>query len=141
FLLMRMGWICEEGEAKFEPVPGVTSRLKCRGQVIAATKNVVYEVSIKEIGFGPEPFVICDALMYADRKAIVDIANLSLRLSGMTRERLDEIWQAPSTRGVALFTSEQVLEFAKGDPSKAFGDSYCPFDRDRFIARLPGPPF
>jgi acyl transferase domain-containing protein/3-hydroxymyristoyl/3-hydroxydecanoyl-(acyl carrier protein) dehydratase len=183
-LLMRMGWICEEGEARFEPVPGVASRLKCRGQVIATTRKVVYEVSIKEIEFRPEPFVICDALMYADGKPIVDIANLSLRLNGMTRERLDEIWQSkerlnipaigqnrgarsgsegeydsaspslplralrddahrPTSTTLAglTFTSEQVLEFATGSPSKAFGDRYRPFDRDRFIARLPGPPF
>ncbi len=136
-LLMRMGWVCEEGEARFEPVPGVASRLKCRGQVIASTKKVVYEVSIKEIGFRPEPFVICDALMYADGKPIVDITNLSLQFSGMTRERLDEIWAGKQP----IFTREQVLEFAVGSPSKSFGEPYRPFDADRFIARLPGPPF
>lgn len=139
-LLMRMGWVCEEGEARFEPVPGVSSRLKCRGQVIATTKKVIYEVSIKEIGFRPEPFVICDALMYADGKPIVDIANLTLRLNGMTRVRLDEIWSAVP-RGEAVFRRDQVLEFATGSPSRAFGDRYRAFDRDRFIARLPGPPF
>lgn len=136
-LLMRMGWVCEEGEARFEPVPGVASKLKCRGQVIAATQIVTYEVSLKEIGFRPEPFVIADALMYADSKPIVEVTNISLRMSGMTRERLNAIWQ---TRG-PLFTHEQVLEFAIGSPSKAFGDRYQPFDHDRFIARLPGPPF
>jgi 3-hydroxymyristoyl/3-hydroxydecanoyl-(acyl carrier protein) dehydratase len=40
-----------------------------------------------------------------------------------------------------VFTREQVLEFATGLPSKAFGDRYRPFDRDRFIARLPGDPY
>ena len=39
-LLMRMGWVGEEGEVATEPVPGVSSRLKCRGQVLAATKVV-----------------------------------------------------------------------------------------------------
>jgi 3-hydroxymyristoyl/3-hydroxydecanoyl-(acyl carrier protein) dehydratase len=138
-LLMRMGWVCEDGEARFEPVAGVASKLKCRGQVIATTKKVVYEISLKEIGFRPEPYVICDALMYADGKPIVDITNMSLRLVGMSRERLDAIWSAAS--GVALFTRDQVLEFATGNPSKAFGDRYFPFDRDRFIARLPGAPY
>ncbi len=145
-LLMRMGWVCEEGEATFEPVPGVASKLKCRGQVIATTKKVTYEISVKEIGFRPEPFVICDALMYADGKPIVDIANLSLRLRGLTRERLNEIWgpEFDGTRSVPttlVFSREQVLEFATGSPSNAFGDRYRPFDRDRFIARLPAPPY
>ena len=93
-LLMRMGWVAEDGEARFEPVPGVASRLKCRGQVIATTKKVTYEVSLKEIGFRPEPYAIGDALMYADGKPIVEVKDISLQLSGMTRERLEEIWSA-----------------------------------------------
>jgi acyl transferase domain-containing protein/3-hydroxymyristoyl/3-hydroxydecanoyl-(acyl carrier protein) dehydratase len=171
-LLMRMGWISNNDEARFEPVPGVASRLKCRGQVIATTKKVTYEVSLKEIGFRPEPFAIGDALMYADGKPIVEVKDISLRLSGMTRERLDEIWVGDKTETIVVdrsalhsedrrdvprnvrarggresstnrlaFTREQVLEFATGFPSKAFGDRYRPFDHDRFIARLPGDPY
>jgi 3-hydroxymyristoyl/3-hydroxydecanoyl-(acyl carrier protein) dehydratase len=140
-LLMRMGWVCEDGEARFEPVPGVSSRLRCRGQVIATTKKVTYEVSLKEIGIGPEPFAIGDALMYADGKPIVEVKDLSLRLVGMTRERLDQIWKPLAALRSDVFTREQVLEFATGSPSKAFGDRYRPFDRERFIARLPGEPY
>jgi 3-hydroxymyristoyl/3-hydroxydecanoyl-(acyl carrier protein) dehydratase len=40
-----------------------------------------------------------------------------------------------------VFTREKVLEFATGSPSAAFGDRYRPFDRGRFIARLPAPPY
>src|SRR5262249_46500195 len=40
--LMRLGWIGEAGEVVCEPIPGVASRLKCRGQVTAATKVVTY---------------------------------------------------------------------------------------------------
>ena len=58
-------------------MPGVHSRLKCRGQVIATTKMVTYEVTVKELGYGPEPFCIADALMYADGKPIVEITNMS----------------------------------------------------------------
>src|SRR5205085_438931 len=31
--LMRLGWVGEQDEVVCEPVPGVASRLKCRGQV------------------------------------------------------------------------------------------------------------
>jgi 3-hydroxymyristoyl/3-hydroxydecanoyl-(acyl carrier protein) dehydratase len=137
-LLMRMGWVSEDNEARFEPVPGVASRLRCRGQVIATTKKVTYEVSLKEIGFRPEPYAIGDALMYADGKPIVEVKDISLRLSGMTRERLDEIWAREQQ---PVFTRKQVLEFATGNPSRAFGDRYRGFDRERFIARLPGDPY
>ncbi|MHC5542788.1 hotdog family protein, partial [Singulisphaera rosea] len=53
--LMRMGWIGEHDEVSCDPVPGIASRLKCRGQVIESTKVVTYEVSIKELGYRPEP--------------------------------------------------------------------------------------
>src|SRR5262249_52911061 len=64
-LLMGMGGVGEGGEVACEPVPGVNSRLKCRGQVTASTKTVTYEVTVKELGYRPEPFCIADALMYA----------------------------------------------------------------------------
>jgi len=44
-------------------------------------------------------------------------------------------------KSVVVFSRSQVLEFATGSPSAAFGDRYRPFDRDRFIARLPAPPY
>jgi len=170
-LLMRMGWVGEAGEVVSEPVPGVASRLKCRGQVVASTKVVTYEVVLKEIGYRPEPFVIADALMYADGKAIVEITDMSLRLSGLTRARVEELWQAARPSGGVspprsveatesslplggltppaglitgpepLFTREHILAFAVGKPSEAFGARYTPFDSERIIARLPGPPY
>ncbi|MGL4550974.1 MAG: hypothetical protein ACRC33_07290 [Gemmataceae bacterium] len=39
-----------------------------------------------------------------------------------------------------LFTRDQILAYAVGNPSECFGERYRPFDA-RFLARLPGPPF
>ncbi|MEA3436654.1 MAG: type I polyketide synthase, partial [Thermodesulfobacteriota bacterium] len=41
----------------------------------------------------------------------------------------------------AIFERSHIIEFATGKPSKAFGDKYKPFDSERFIARLPAPPY
>ncbi len=161
--LLRLGWIGEASESAFEPVSGVASRLRCRGQVTAATRMVAYEISIKELGYGPEPFAIADALMYADGKPIVDVRDMTLRLTGSTKAQVEAIWANVTPRpesargapakalpsqslgsrrhGPTVFTRQQVLEFATGSPSAAFGDRYRPFDRDRFIARLPAPPY
>ena len=150
-LLMRMGWVGEQDEIGWQPVPGVGGQLKCRGQVIAATKKVVYEISLKEIGFRPEPYVICDAVMSADGKPIVLMIDMSLRLTGMTREKLEDIWKnscqtlskcltayAPKPM---LFDSASIMAFSNGKPSEAFGERYRIFDAGRVIARLPGPPY
>ncbi|MDH4008184.1 MAG: type I polyketide synthase, partial [Desulfuromonadales bacterium] len=157
--LLRMGWIGEEGSTWCEPIPGVDSGLKCRGQVIETTKTVTYQVSIKELGYGPEPFAIVDALMFADGKAIVEIPNMSIRLAGLTRDKVEDLWlgavpgvvgayggkgTVPLTAGTVsgpLYDYEKILAFSDGNPSEAFGEPYKVFDNERKIARLPRPPF
>ncbi len=143
--LLRMGWVGASGQVVYEPVPGVASQLKCRGQVIETTRTVTYEVSIKELGYRPEPYAIVDALMYADGKPIVEIINMSVRLSGLTRAQVESLWQqrqAPTShKKPAIFDYERILAFSNGNPSEAFGEPYRIFDRERRIARLPRPPF
>ena len=97
-LLLRMGWVGEQGEVVYEPIPEVPGQLKCRGQVNETTKKVQYEITVKEIGYGrgqdtdSTPYVIADALMYADGRAVVQMNNMSLRLTGLTREKLEAMW-------------------------------------------------
>jgi 3-hydroxymyristoyl/3-hydroxydecanoyl-(acyl carrier protein) dehydratase len=142
--LLRMGWVVEEGEIACEPVPGVASRLRCRGQVTPATRTVTYEVTLKEWGYRPGPFALADALIYADGKAIVEIGNLSLQITGLDRATLEKrslALAAGSAPRPALFGPEKILAFAIGKPSEAFGEPYRVFDAERVIARLPGPPY
>lgn len=167
--LLRMGWVAESADAVWEPVPGVASGLRCRGQVLETTKVAGYEVSIRELGYGPEPYAVCDALMYADGRPIVEITSMSVRLTGAGREQLAALWQrnaddnglplplAPYHQGgvdrsadstlvgegkkPAIYTREQILAYSNGNPSEGFGEPYRIFDNERKIARLPGPPF
>jgi len=139
--LMRMGWVGELGAVVCHPVPGVASRLKCRGQVLPSTSQVTYEVEIKELGFRPEPYAIVDALMLADGKAIVEITSMSLRMVGLDRDKLDAIWAKGQPETPAIYDAASIRAFAIGKPSEAFGDRYGPFDHNRVIARLPGPPY
>ncbi|MDD2899729.1 MAG: beta-ketoacyl synthase N-terminal-like domain-containing protein [Desulfuromonadaceae bacterium] len=145
--LLRLGWVAESAVSVWEPVPGVASKLCCRGQVLESTSVVTYEVTIREIGYRPEPYVIVDALMYADGKPIVEITSMSARLTGTTREQLLSLWgqrRDGSFSAVvkpALYSKEQILAYSNGNPSEGFGERYRIFDTDRKIARLPGPPF
>ena len=144
--LLRMGWIGESDATWCEPVPGVRSGLKCRGQVIESTKKVTYQVSIKELGYGPEPFAIVDALMFADDHPIVEIPDMSVRLSGLDRSKVESLWSRGSksvsqATKTVLYDRERITAFAIGKPSEAFGEPYRIFDEERKIARLPGPPF
>jgi len=158
--LQRMGWVPEHPDAFYAPVIGVKSVLKCRGPVTPETKEVIYEVHIKEKGFDPEPYAIADAFMYADGHCIVWFKDMSLKISGITEHDLELFWNnknkhhqtvdsnsenldpcAGDDDMPACFNKKQLIEFAVGNPSACFGDKYKPFDHDRFIARLPGPPY
>jgi acyl transferase domain-containing protein/3-hydroxymyristoyl/3-hydroxydecanoyl-(acyl carrier protein) dehydratase len=145
--LLRLGWV-GQGAVVAEPVPGAASRLRCRGQVTAATRTVTYEVVLKERGYRPEPYAIADALMYADGKLIVQITDMTLCLTGLDREAVRATWQRARAARLSheappalVFDRPRVLAFARGRPSEAFGEPYRPFDEGRFIARLPAPPY
>jgi 3-hydroxymyristoyl/3-hydroxydecanoyl-(acyl carrier protein) dehydratase len=150
--LAAQGWVAESDKVVYEPVQGVASRLKCRGQVIESTERVVYEIIVKEIGYNPHAYAIADALMYADGKPIVEITDLSLQITGLTESDLDRNWgggsfgraSVPASRGQrdnARFDKKSILAYAVGKPSEAFGDQYAIFDEGRTLARLPGPPY
>lgn len=155
-LLMRMGWVGEHASVAWEPVTGNGAALRCRGPVTASTKKVTYEIEIKEMGYRPEPYVIADAMMYADGRAIVRFVDMSMQATGLTRQSVEALWSATVTPPAssaaaalgtaqpvkpALYTHAHILEFAIGRPSLAFGAPYLPYDDERRCARLPGPPY
>ncbi len=153
--LQRIGWISENESACYEPVVGVESVLKCRGPVTPNTRHVVYEIDIKEMGYDPEPYAIADAHMTADGSYIVYFDSISMKLTQGTREEIERIWKIgpqqittekryPSEKkenGTRTFSRKLLEEFSFGRPSIAFGKPYQVFDKQRFIARLPRPPY
>jgi len=148
--IQRLGWVTTKPDVCYEPVKGVESVLKCRGPVTPDTRHVWYEVDIKELGYAPEPYVIADALMYADGHRIVSFKDMSMKMTHVTRKDIESFWEEKKFRDhgpgirdqkTALFDRDKILAFAVGNPSVAFGKPYEVFDRKRVIARLPGPPY
>ena len=139
--LQRLGWVAVDGEAAYQPVCGVEAVLKCRGPVTPDTGRVTYRVDLREIGYDPCPYAVADALMFADGEPIVMFSGLSVRIDGLTRAAVEAFWENRRRPAPPLYTGAQILAFSVGRPSEAFGAPYRPFDADRFIARLPGPPY
>ena len=143
--VQRLGWVTELPGVHYGPVPEIKSILKCRGPVTPETRQVVYEVEVKEIGYRPEPYVIADAHMYADGHRIVMFQDMSLQMWGITRDEIEAFWHSkpsiPKTVPQPVFDTQRLREFCRGKPSVAFGDPYAIYDKNRFIARLPAPPY
>ncbi|MGA8181053.1 MAG: beta-ketoacyl synthase N-terminal-like domain-containing protein [Desulfobacterales bacterium] len=91
--IQRMGWVTPKPGVCYEPMIGVQSTLKCRGPVTPETRNVWYDIEIKEIGYAPEPFVIANALMLADGHRIVSFKDMSMKMTGITREEIESLWK------------------------------------------------
>ncbi len=155
-LLQRFGWVTDRPDHVWEPVIGREAVLKCRGPVTPETRKVLYEVEIAEIGYGPEPYAVADAMMYGDGRPIVRFTGMSMKLTGAGREELESFWSrreetalgiaaVPAIRESrpALYDRRQLLAFCEGNPSEAFGPAYEIFDpgKGRKIARLPRPPY
>ncbi len=144
--LMRGGFVDEASAAVWEPIPGVRSSLKCRGQVTSRTSKAAYRISVKEIGYNPYPYALADALMFADGKPVVEMRDMSVQLKGSSRERIEALWRnraavAGAAKADPVYDNDSIMAFSVGKPSEAFGDRYRAFDSDRVIARLPGPPY
>ena len=90
-----MGWVCEQGQVVYQSVPGYCGKLKCRGQVTASTRTVQYRISIRETAYMEDgtPYAVANALMLADGQPIVEMQNMSLCLRGLTRQKIEALWQ------------------------------------------------
>lgn len=166
--LLRMGWLGEAERTVYEPVPGVRSRLKCRGQVLATTKKVWYEITLKEIGYrefaapksadaagsptdsdvpSATPYCLADALMYADGKPIVEITDMSVRMTGLTRESIERLWSrsrvlsAQSIAGNSVARPNVAHETSdRPKPAPRYDRRPPLFDTDRITAFAIGKP-
>ncbi|MBN1518349.1 type I polyketide synthase [Candidatus Sumerlaeota bacterium] len=153
-LLMRYGWVGEAERVAWQPIPGVASGLKCRGQVTQETKRVLYEVELKELGYNDgEPYAIAEAMMYVDGKPAVLMINQTVRLTGTTRDELEALWANQTSQlntdpfgeteqHQQTYDTDHILAFATGAPlGEVFGENFAPLDTREFNPRLPRPPY
>ncbi|WP_204080229.1 beta-ketoacyl synthase N-terminal-like domain-containing protein [Mycobacterium riyadhense] len=133
---------------RFEPVPFETYKLRCRGQVTPSSREVVYEVFVRELVSDREPTLFADVLCTVDGLPAFHCSRLGLKLSpGWAMDQgLRELEGFAEPKPVAqvdgfAFDYRSLLACALGRPSTAFGPIYERFDTYRKGARLPSPPY
>lgn len=133
---------------RFEPVPFETYKLRYRGQVTPHSRELVYEVFVREVIAGPEPTLFADLLCTVDGLPTFHCRRMGLRLSpGWPMDMGgSELKASGQSRAVAeadgfSFDEDAMLAWAGGKPSLAFGPRYQEFDNHRKLIRLPGPPY
>ncbi|MBX2811412.1 MAG: 1-acyl-sn-glycerol-3-phosphate acyltransferase [Myxococcales bacterium] len=151
FYMAAMGFTLNKDGFRFEPVPELTYRLRCRGQVTPQSTHLAYEVFVREIWDGDEPTLVADLLCTVDGLKAFHAQRVALRL--VPSWPLDQLGQkalsakphpngrAPVHVGDITLNQDAMLACAWGKPSRAFGQMYTPFDNARKVPRLPGPPY
>ncbi|HEV8563067.1 MAG TPA: beta-ketoacyl synthase N-terminal-like domain-containing protein, partial [Actinophytocola sp.] len=160
FTVGRDGW-------RFEPVPGRTSRMRCRGQAIPGSRSLVYEVFVSAVTAGPIPTVIADVLVTVDGVKALHVADCAVRLvpdwplehwkllgpptiqrtaDPVPLHQLGGLAGHVETRPVAEVAGlrmgyASLLACAWGRPTDGLGPMAAPFTGPRRGPRLPGPPY
>jgi 3-hydroxymyristoyl/3-hydroxydecanoyl-(acyl carrier protein) dehydratase len=135
--LMSVGWIPGPGRG-FVPAAGLPAALKCRGQVTAATREVCYDVHVRELSLNapapepssgrrpgrpakraPEPTAVADAVMWADGRPIVEVTGMSLALSGGSLEQLSSQFREKRHKGRPPSSGAKA---AQAPPARDGGD-------------------
>ncbi len=80
FYLAALGFTLERDGWRFEPVPDETYGMRCRGQVIPTSKQLVYELFVYEVESGPLPTLRADLLCTVDGLKAFHARRLGLRL-------------------------------------------------------------
>ena len=134
---------------RFQPVPGQAIPMRCRGQVLPTSSEVVYEIFVDEVVAGPIPTIYADLLCTVDGLKAFHARRCGLQLvPGWPLDHLGGRLLADHVEpGVVAeadgvrFDYRALLACAWGRPSEAFGSMYAKYDGPGYVARLPGPPY
>lgn len=151
FYLAALGFTLDKDGWRFEPVPEETYRLRCRGQVTPKSRDLVYEVFVREVQDGDRTVLWADLMCTVDGLKAFHAAKMGLALVPdwpLDRVARKELAAPPfpgarpaAVAGDIRFDIDAMLACAHGRPSRAFGALYDRFDGARKVPRLPGPPY
>jgi acyl transferase domain-containing protein/3-hydroxymyristoyl/3-hydroxydecanoyl-(acyl carrier protein) dehydratase/1-acyl-sn-glycerol-3-phosphate acyltransferase len=148
FYMAAQGTTIDHDGWRFEPVPGVPYKLRCRGQVIPGAEALIYELFVETFESGPIPRLTADLLCTVDGLKVFHIRGMKLQLIPSwpleSRRTLLSAELQPTRcarLGDRVFDFASLVTSAWGKPSDAFGPMYRVFDGVRRCPRLPGPPY
>lgn len=148
FYLAALGFSLDKDGWRFEPVPDVAYKLRCRGQATPVSRELVYELFVSELRGGDEPTLFADLLCSVDGVKAFHCRRMGLRLvpdTPLRRRRRGLPEPRHSTRAVSQaglkLDFPALLACAWGPASEALGPAYARFDGARRMPRLPGPPY
>ncbi|MFD0364771.1 hypothetical protein ACFQZZ_25305 [Nocardia sp. GCM10030253] len=120
-------------DASFQPVTGLDTQAKVRGQIAPGCRSLTYEVEVTDVRLLPRPTVIADIVVYAGNRPVVSVHNCGIEL----REKPGTPYR-PESGGIpaaflgrknrlgerALVNELHIAHLAKGDLATAMGPEF-----------------
>jgi len=88
FYMMYLGLHTQVTNARFQPIPGESQQVRCRGQVLPQHGTLVYKMEVTEIGLSPFPYAKANVDIVLNGKVVVDFKNISVMLKEQGSEPL-----------------------------------------------------
>ncbi|MDH6111060.1 PfaB family protein [Kitasatospora sp. MAP12-15] len=120
-------------DARFQPVPGLQTEVKVRGQITPDCAEIRYQLDITELSLLPRPTVVADVLVLRDGKPAISVRGLAIRLQEKpgTPFRPEAGGATPHFLGrrnrsgePALLNEFHMAHAAKGDLAVAMGPEF-----------------
>jgi PfaB family protein len=80
FYMLYLGLQTCARNARFQPLPGVPQKVRCRGQIVRKHKRFTYRMEVKEIGTDPRPYAIANVDILLGETVVVDFRDLGMVL-------------------------------------------------------------
>ena len=81
FFMLSLGMHANVNNARFQPMPGESQTVRCRGQVIPQHNTLTYRMEVTEMGMQPYPFLKANIDIILDGKVVVDFKNLCVMIT------------------------------------------------------------
>ncbi|PKH06505.1 beta-ketoacyl synthase N-terminal-like domain-containing protein [Moritella sp. Urea-trap-13] len=81
FFMLSLGMHTNVNNARFQPLPGESQTVRCRGQVLPQRNTLTYRMEVTAMGMTPQPFMKANIDILLDGKVVVDFKNLSVMIS------------------------------------------------------------
>ena len=81
FFMLSLGMHTNVNNARFQPLPGESQTVRCRGQVLPQHNTLTYRMEVTAMGMEPYPYMKANIEIILDGKAVVDFKNLSVMIT------------------------------------------------------------
>ncbi|KGJ96018.1 beta-ketoacyl synthase N-terminal-like domain-containing protein [Colwellia psychrerythraea] len=81
FYMLSLGMHANMNNARFQPMPGESQTVRCRGQVQPQHNTLTYRMEVTEMGMKPYPYLKANIDILLDGKVVVDFKNLAMMIT------------------------------------------------------------